>query len=471
MTPKQKNIIILVATAFFMEGLDGSIMNTSLPQIAFSLGTSPLHLKIALTTYLLTAGIFIPISGWLADKFGTKVMLRFSFTVFLAGSIVCGLSQSVLVMVLGRIIQGFGGALSIPVGRLLFVRNFTRAEFVNAMTAVATFALIGPSAGPLIGGLITTYIHWRFIFFVNIPVVAFALYYVQKHIENEQDLEVKPFDFMGFILLGLSLAALLFALDTIIEPFISRLMSLMMLFLGAFGLGFYYLYAHKKDFPVISPILFKNKAFSTIIFGSLFIRMSLGALPFMGPLLLQMSFGMTAMQAGLYTGTSALSMLATKHFVNRILQRFGLYRVLIANAVLISLGLTLNALMCFYPHPWFILLVLMLNGAFSSLQFSAMNSAAYSNLSAKLQSMGTSFISSFQQITQSFGIALAAFVLGILLQSQLNVLHYPARFFAITFLAISLLPLISSYIFWRATSLSAALKSPEKTVNQTNADH
>lgn len=446
---QQRIIIILVAAAFFIEGLDGSIMNTSLPQIAESLNTTPLHLKVALTTYLLMAGIFIPISGWLADKFGTKVIFRLAIIIFLTGSIMCGFSHDVSFLVLGRIIQGIGGALSLPIGRLLLVRNFSRAEFIYAMSTVGTFGLIGPSIGPLIGGFLTTYVNWRLIFFVNIPVGLFAFYFVQTHINNETDKDIKRFDLIGFLLLALSLTTLLIALDILTEHIVTLTTSFIITLISMLGLFIYWLYAKKKDYAVISPHLFDHKIFRKVVFDSLPIRLGLGVLPFIGPLLLQLGLGYSAMVSGIYTGISGIAMILAKPLIRRLLHYFTSGWINTITAFLLFLSFNATILVCYYPYTWVILITFIVNGLLASMQFTAMNSLAYSNINPKFQSGGTSFLSAFQQILQSFGIALAAFILYLFLHGNIETPRYSLNAFALTYAVLSLLPLIAAIGFYQ----------------------
>lgn len=211
----KKVLIWIIGCAFFMEGLDGTIINTALPPIAESIGTDPLHLKVALTAYLLAAGIMIPASGWLADRFGCQRIFSMALLIFLVGSIACGLSQNLTELVIARVVQGMGGALSLPVGRLIFVRNFKKKELTSVMSLTATFGLLGPTLGPVIGGALTTYVDWRAIFFINIPIGLLGFYLAKKHIKNYKDPKLKKFDAWGFFILSFSLAFILIALDTV----------------------------------------------------------------------------------------------------------------------------------------------------------------------------------------------------------------------------------------------------------------
>jgi MFS family permease len=436
-----------------MEGLDGSIMNTSLPQIALSLHLTPLHLKVALTTYLLAAGVMIPISGWLADKFGIKVIFRLAIVIFLLGSILSGLSNNIVIMVLGRIIQGIGGALSLPLGRLLLVRHFSKAEFIVALSTISSFGLIGPSIGPLIGGFLTTFLNWRFIFFVNIPIGFFALYYVQKHIENTKNPKVKSFDFLGFTILATSLILLLLAFETLTEHTLTGIEIITLGLLGCIGLTAYWFYAKNHERAVISPKLLNTPNFKSIVINSMTIRLALGIIPFLGPLLLQLGLNMSAMMSGLYSGASGIAMIFAKSWVQKLLRRFNAGLIAGTTSILLCLSLNLNILICYFPSPMVILGVFIITGILMSIQYTTVNALAYSTLPHEFQNMGTSFLSSMQQIMQSFGIAVGAFILYLAIDGKIEATHYPLHAFVITYALLSLIPLLSAVGFFKIRHL------------------
>jgi EmrB/QacA subfamily drug resistance transporter len=454
MTSLQKIIITIVACAFFMEGLDASIINTALPQISLSLRTDPLHLKLALTAYLLTAGIIIPISGWMADRFGCKVVFASALLLFLLGSVLCGFSYSVPELVVARVIQGAGGALSLPVGRLLFMRHFQKEEFVSAMATTATFGLLGPSLGPLVGGALTTYLSWRAIFFVNIPIGLIGFYFVLRYVENIQDPKIHAFDWVGFFILAGSLALLLLGLDTIIDPIVSHRLVIFFLCLGVLGLYGYWAYAKQKHAPLISTDLFDNMAFRWVMLGGIFVRLAISVSPFLVPLLLQVSFHYTALQAGLMTAWGAFGMLLTKFFFKRLLKIFGYRSLLFFNSILFSLSTFILASLSYHPPVAFMVLVLFFNGVITSVQFSTMNSFGYLNIATRLQSAGSSFMSSMQQVMSGFSIALAALILECFLHST-NIMGAdspPA--FRYTFMLVALFPLLGLLFFRRLDSES-----------------
>ncbi|MCX7122613.1 MAG: MFS transporter [Gammaproteobacteria bacterium] len=449
MTSLQKIIITIVACAFFMEGLDASIINTALPQISLSLLTDPLHLKLALTAYLLTAGIVIPISGWMADRFGCRTIFSSALLLFLLGSILCGVSHSVPELVIARVIQGAGGALSLPVGRLLFMRHFNKEEFVSAMATTATFGLLGPSLGPLIGGALTTYLSWRAIFFVNIPIGLIGFYFVLRYVENVKDPELHSFDWLGFIILAGSLALLLLGLDTLIDPIVSKAVVIFCLCCGFVGLWGYWFYAKQKHAPLISIQLFDRLAFRLVVLGSIFTRLTISASPFLVPLLLQVGFHYTAMQAGLMTAWGAFGMLLTKFFVRRLLKSVGYRNLLIYNSILLAAVTFSLSLLSGHPPVVLMIILLFLNGVISSIQFTGMNSFGYINIAPRLQSAGSSFMSSLQQVASGFSIALAALVLECFLHSS-NILEtYSPPSFRYTFMVVALFPLVGVVFFRR----------------------
>lgn len=440
-------LVTIVACAFFMEGLDATIINTALPQIALTLQTDPLHLKVALTAYLLAAGIFIPVSGWMADRFGCRTVFTTALLIFLLGSISCGLAQNLTELVIARIVQGIGGALSLPVGRLLFVRRFNKQEIASAMSLTATFGLLGPSCGPLIGGALTTYFNWRAIFFVNVPVGLIGFYFALKYIQNYKDPQIKKFDLLGFILLSVVLSCLLIGLDTLIDPIVNNFFTGVFLIGGVLGLFLYAFYARNREYALFSAALFKSKVFKLAVVGSTFIRLTIGAAPFLVPLLLQVEFGYTAMMSGVFTAASAVGMLLTKFFVTQTLQRYGHRLVLMVNSFLFAISTLMLSIIAWHPPMVLIFLLMLVNGVVASMQYTAMNTLGYSNIPKEVQASGSSFMSSFQQLMSSFSIAMAALVLQGFLQSR-TILHIQSPLsFAKTFCVLAFLPLLSVWIF------------------------
>ena len=448
MTPSQRIIIVIVACAFFMEGLDATIINTALPQIAHTLKTDPLHLKLALTAYLLTAGVIIPVSGWMADRFGCKRVFASAICLFLLGSILCGCAHTVLELVLSRILQGAGGALSLPVGRLLFLRNFSKTEFVAAMSTTATFGLMGPSFGPLIGGALTTYWTWRAIFFVNIPIGLIGIFFTIKYIQNLKDPTIHHFDIKGFLLLGGSLILLLMGLDTLIEPIFNELFTLSALLLGVSGNTAYYFYAKRRGARALINIhLFDNPDFRMVLFGSIFVRFGILATPFLVPLLLQVGFGYSPMMSGAMTAFAAFGMIFTKFFVSKSLARYGFRKVLIYNSFFLIASTLMLSTLSFHPPLPVMMAILFVNGALVSIQFSTMNGLSYTTLPRHLSSAGSSFISSMQQVMSSFCIAMTALILECYMHSHtiLGVNSPPS--FRYTFITIAFFPLIGILFF------------------------
>lgn len=440
-------LIIVIGMAFFMEGLDSTIINTALPQIGHSLNTDPLHLKVALTSYLLAAGMIIPLSGWLADRFGSQRIFMMALMLFLTGSIACGLSHSLTQLVIARIIQGAGGALSMPVGRLLLIRSFDKIELISATALTATFGLMGPSMGPVIGGILTTYVNWRAIFFVNVPIGLTGFYFALKYFPNARSFQKKKFDAVGFFILSLALAAILIGLDTIIEPFFNKLTTAFLIISGFIGVWLYILYAKYHEDALISMQLFKDKNFVYAVTGSVFVRLSIGTPAFLIPLMLQLSFGYSALQSGLFTATSAIGMLITKFFTTRLVTRLGYRTLLLNNSLLLCISLGMLSLIALHPPSLLIVCLLASNGIVTSVQFSSMNSLSYSRILPEFQASGSSFISSFQQILNGFGIALSATVLAFFLHSNfLFQVHSPAAF-RNTLLVLACFPLLSIFSF------------------------
>lgn len=407
------NVIVplIVACALFMENLDSTVISTALPAIAADLQEDPIALKLALTSYLLTLAVFIPISGWMADRFGPRTVFRLAIVVFTAGSVLCGFSTSLLDFVIYRIIQGLGGAMMTPVGRLVVLRSIPKHEYVSAFAWLVVPALIGPMIGPPLGGFITTYFSWRWIFWINIPIGILGVLLATKFIENIREDNVPPLDARGFILSGIGLAGLAFGLTTIGQPFMPPSVSLAMLGIGGAFTFAYVLHAQVTPFPLLDLRLLTVQTFRASVIGGSLFRIGVGSLPFLLPLLFQIGFGLSPLQSGLLTFAGAAGAMAMRASVAPILRRFGIKRVLLINTGIASGFIAACAL--FRPDSpyWFILSILLIGGFFRSLQFSSINSLAFADLGDSDMSKATSFTSVAQQLSITAGIAIGA--LGI----------------------------------------------------------
>jgi EmrB/QacA subfamily drug resistance transporter len=397
----------LVAVAFFMESLDTTILNTAVPAISEALRVTPLSMKSVLASYTLSLAVFIPISGWMADRFGTRRVFASAIGLFTLGSFFCGISNNIHLLVGCRILQGCGGAMMVPVGRLTLVRTFAKSELVRAMSFVAIPALIGPMLGPIAGGLIVGYLHWRFIFFVNIPIGLVGLLMVYLHLPDYREENTKPLDVVGLILFGSGIALLSYVLEIFGEHTLSTGQILGLLAVSLALIGGYLLHAREIAHPLLRLSLFRVRTFNAAVAGGFFTRLGIGGVPFLLPLLYQVGLGFTPIQSGLLIMPQALASMTTKFLLPKILNRLGYRRVLVSNTVILGLLLLLFATIG--PHTPISIIVVQAfcYGAFTSLQYTSMNTLVYADVSEEETSSASSIASTMQQMSISFGVATA----------------------------------------------------------------
>jgi EmrB/QacA subfamily drug resistance transporter len=440
----------LVAVALFMESLDMTILNTAVPTIAAALHVAPLNMKAALTSYMLSLAVFIPISGWIADRFGTRRVFFTAIATFTFGSLICGLCVNMPMLVVSRVLQGCGGALMVPVGRITLVRTFPKAELLRAMSFVAVPALIGPLVGPLAGGLIVAYFHWRVIFFVNLPMGLFGLYLTFKHMPNYRADRSDPLDFVGLVLFSSGIALLSYVLEIFGEHALSLRSELFLLGLAGLLLVAYARHALGMEFPLLRLSLFKTRSFAVSIAGSFATRLGIGGLPFLLPLLYQIGLGYTPVQSGLLIIPQTAAAMSLKMVVPVIIRKYGYRRVLVSNTV--AMGIMILVFMTIGPGTpvWLIATLAFTFGFFSSLQFTSMNTLVFADLSDKDASMGSSIASTVQQMSMSFGVAVAS-LLTILFLGGNRQPGAPGMVEGIhrTFLVLGLITIASSMVFRR----------------------
>jgi EmrB/QacA subfamily drug resistance transporter len=402
---------MIIACALFMENMDSTVIATSLPTIARDLREDPIALKLALTSYLLSLAVFIPISGWMADRFGARTVFRSSICVFMGGSILCALSGSLAGFVAARFVQGMGGAMMVPVGRLVVLRSTSKAELVRAMSYLTIPALIGPVIGPPLGGFISTYFHWRWIFFINIPISIIGLVMAARHIENLKEAVVQPLDWGGFLLSAVGLSCLMLGLATAGRQLVPLPESLASILIGFFLVCVYVRTARRKTHPLLDLGLFQTPTFRIGVVAGLFFRIGIGAIPFLLPLFLQLGFGLSSFESGMLTCASAAGALFMKTIAVRILQRFGFRCVLLWNTVLAALSLMLIGLFTAHTPHALIVVVLLVGGCFRSLQFTSLNALAYADIDRPQMSQATSLASVVQQLAAGLGVTVGAFAL------------------------------------------------------------
>ena len=396
----------LVAVAFFMESLDTTILNTAVPTISTALHVTPLSMKSVLASYTLSLAVFIPISGWMADRFGTRRVFASAIGLFTLGSFLCGISSNIHLLVACRILQGCGGAMMVPVGRLTLVRTFAKSELLRAMSFVAIPGLVGPMLGPVLGGLIVGYFHWRFIFFVNIPIGLLGLLMVYIHLPDYRE-GTHPLDIVGLILFGSGVALLSYVLEIFGEHTLGVGEILGLLAISFALLGGYLLHARLIAYPLLQLGLFRIRTFSAAVSGSFFTRLGIGGVPFLLPLMYQVGLGFTAIQSGLLIMPQALAAMSTKFLMAKVIARVGYRIVLISNTVILGLLLLLFATIGLHTPIWVIVIQAFCYGTFSSLQYTSMNTLTYADISEEQTSGASSIASTVQQMSISFGVASA----------------------------------------------------------------
>jgi len=396
----------LVAFAFFMESLDTTILNTAVPAISTALHVVPLSMKAVLASYTLSLAVFIPISGWMADRFGTRRVFAAAIGLFTLGSLLCGISSDIHILVACRILQGCGGSMMVPVGRLTLVRTFAKSDLLRTMSFVSIPALIAPMLGPIAGGLIVGYLHWRVIFFLNIPIGLVGLIMVYLHLPDYRE-KTHPLDTVGLILFGSGIALLSYVLEVFGEHTLSVREILGLLVLSLALLAGYWLHAKSLAFPLLQLGLFKIRTFRAAVNGSFFTRLGIGGVPFLLPLLYQVGLGFTPVQSGLLIMPQALAAMSMKAFMPRILSTIGYRWVLISNTVIIGMLLLLFATIGLHTPVWIIVLQAFFYGAFTSLQYTSMNTLTYADTNDQESSAASSIASTMQQMSISFGVATA----------------------------------------------------------------
>ncbi len=410
--PSFRVTALIVAAALFMEQLDGTVLATALPGMARSFGVAPLHMNIALTSYLLSLAVFIPASGQAADRFGSRSVFRAAIGLFVLGSVLCGLSQSLAMLVGARVVQGIGGAMMMPVGRLVLLRTVPKAELVRAMTWVLVPGLVGPVLGPPLGGFFVTYLSWHWIFYINVPIGAVGFLLTGRYIEQLREDAPARFDAVGFVLSGLCLALLMFGFELASRGAVAGWESVGVLGGGVAAGVAYVRHARGAENPVLDLRLMRVESFAVSVWGGALTRITGGALPFLLPMMLQLGFGVSAARSGLITLASAAGAMLMKAAAPAILRRWGFRRTLMGNGVLATL--LLMAAAAFRPGmPVAVMVaVLFAGGFFQSLQFTAYNTVAYAEIGRGRMSAATSFYTTFQQLMLSAGVCAAASVLA-----------------------------------------------------------
>jgi EmrB/QacA subfamily drug resistance transporter len=441
MLPLRILIPLIVACGLFMENLDATVISTALPAIALDLHQSPIQLKLALTCYLLTLAVFIPASGWFADRFGTRIVFRMAILVFALGSALCGFANSIQFLVAARALQGVGGAMMVPVGRLVILRTIPRSEFVGALAWLTIPALVGPVLGPPVGGFITTYFSWRWIFWINLPVAALGMILATLYVPNVKGERLSPFDYIGFVLSGVGLAALVAgsaAADLNGTPieFVVGLFAV-----GAVSVILYIFHAGRTEAPILDFKLLRYSTFKAGIVGGSLFRIGIGALPLLLPLLFQLGFGMTPLSSGLLTFVGAIGAIGMKTAAGTILRRFGFRKVLALNSIISGALVAAPVFFTQFTPIWIMMSILFLGGFFRSLQFTCINAISVAEIDQSEMSQATSLTSVFQQLSLSIGVTAGASILQLSLafrrDETLGAGDFPLAFLVVGAISVS----------------------------------
>lgn len=458
---------LILAVALFMEQMDSTVIATSLPAIAHDLGVGPITLKLALTAYMVSLAIFIPLSGWMADRFGAKRIFRLAILVFIFGSILCAASNSLIAFVVSRFIQGMGGSMMTPVARLVLVRSTSRSELVSAMAMLTIPALVGPLAGPPLGGFITTYFAWHWIFLINVPVGIVGYVLSGIYLPEIHSTPPAPLDFNGFVLGAVAAGGTMFGLSVISLPALPPEIGLASTALGLFCGWLYVRHAKHHPAPLLDLKLFRDSAFRTASIGGSLLRLSVGAVPFLMPLMLQVGFGFSPFQSGLITFTGAIGAITTKFIAKRVLTLLGFRTTLIAACIAGAVLTAASGL--FTPETSVALMsfVLLLAGFARAFFFTSVNALTYADITDRDASKATSMSAVLQQMSLALGVAIAGMILEV--ETMLTGTHLQLRDFHIAFLIISALTLIAVIPFITMAKNAGASVSGHRLKEETAA--
>jgi EmrB/QacA subfamily drug resistance transporter len=442
-------LLWLVAVGFFMQTLDTTIVNTALPAMARSLGERPLQMQSVVIAYALTMATLIPASGWIADRFGIRRAFLAAIVLFVAGSVLCASSRTLLELTASRVVQGFGGAMLLPVGRLAVLRAFPHERLLPAMSFIAIPGLLGPLIGPTLGGWLVQVASWHWIFLINVPIGLAGCIATFLFMPENRQPEVAPFDGSGYALLATGMVAISFGIDGLSELSFRHATVLMLVVFGLAMLVAYWLRAAQRPFPLFSPRLFETSTFSIGLLGNLFARLGSGSMPFLIPLLLQVSLGYTPLHSGLMMLPTSVGAILSKRLATPLITRFGFRRTLIVNTFLVGAAMASFAFISSAEFLAILILQLGLFGIVNSLQFTAMNTVTLKDLTGGVASSGNSMLSMVQMLSMSLGVAAAGGLLTTFVDLFGRDPSQSLEAFHATFACVGLMTAVSAWIFWQ----------------------
>jgi EmrB/QacA subfamily drug resistance transporter len=448
-------VALIVGCAFFMEGLDSTMIAVSIPAMAKSLGQTPLRLNLVIATYLLSLAVFIPVSGWIADRLGARVVFCSAVAIFTTGSALCGIAPNLPVLLAMRVIQGFGGAMMTPVGRLILLRSFPRSDLISAMNWMTLPAMIGPTAGPIVGGFVTSWFSWRAIFFLNLPIGVLGLVLAMRLFENFRAPAPVRFDLRGFFICGVGLALLEVAIENLGRPLIPGVVGVAFFPAALALLALYVWHARQCQDPVLDLALFRIRTFRIGTVTGGLCRVGLDAAPFLLPLLFQLGFGLSPVQSGLLTFSSSVGAMAVRTLAGPLLRLFGFRRLLTGSACLAAVITAACGLFQADTPVWLIVLLVLLSGCVRSVQYLALNAVSYADMPAPLLSKGTSVAGVAQQVARGFGVAVGAALLAVIAGPT----RVTVEDFRLAFFLVGLIPLVAGVGFLRLTPTDGAAVS------------
>lgn len=396
-----------------MENMDSTVIATSLPAIAADIGAEPISLKLALTAYFVSLAIFIPLSGWMADRFGAKNVFRIAIAVFVLGSICCAFSDSLLTFVLSRFLQGMGGSMMTPIARLVLVRATPRKELVAAMAWLTIPALIGPISGPPLGGFLTTYLSWHWIFWINVPIGIAGILLVTRFLVDDTGRAERPIDIPGLILAAVTFAGILFGFSVISLPAIPPVTGYVAIAVGAVTGALYLVHARRTPFPILDPAMFALPLFRNAIIGGSLFRIGIGASPFLMPLMLQLAFGLTPFESGLTTFVGAIGAIISKFGAGQLFAAFGFRRTLMVTSAVACGFLAVNALFTPATPIWLLMGALLIGGVTRSFFFTGVNALVFADVDETHASQATAINAVTQQLSIAAGVAVAGGALEV----------------------------------------------------------
>lgn len=444
--PQFRLLVLLVSIGFFMQALDTTIVNTALPAMAHSLQENALHMHSVVVAYVLAVAIGIPLGGWLADRFGVRHTYFLALIIFTTASLGCAFAANLPQLLFFRILQGIGGALLLPVGRLAMLKIIPRSQFLSAMSLMSLAGLLGPLIGPTLGGWMVAYLSWHWIFLINLPMGILGAVICFKAMPNVKEAQVKSFDFIGFILLAFAMASLALGIENFANAQQQWLFNFGLIALGLSLAFIYALHAHSHQNALFRSQLFQNKIYTVGILGNFFARLGGNSLPFLLPLMLQVAFGFSPLITGLLMIPTVLGSVLSKPLIRPLIQRFGYRQVLLVNTGLVGLCIASLALGTADTPVWLRSLHFLLFGLFNSIQFVSMNTLTLKDLPPHDASSGNSFLSMIMMLSMSIGVALASALVNLFSQyvGQAQIVQA----FQMTLICLGLINIVTAYIFW-----------------------